>query len=92
MPAACKRPAPSEEDLEVRRDFKESPEIEHHEGTDIVAALSLGENLPAQSQLLAKIALELPSAKRVIALVRSRIDGITASPVSRPGPPTLLQP
>jgi hypothetical protein len=40
--------APGKEELEVRRDFEEATEIEYREGTNIVAALPLGENLSAQ--------------------------------------------
>ena len=92
MVAACQGVATRKEDLKVRGDFEEAPHIEHGKGAGIITALPLGENLPAQGQPLAEITLEEPPAKGVVALPGGGIDGIAASPVGRPGSPTLLQP
>jgi len=92
MPSPREGVASRKEELEVRRDLEIPSQIEHCEGTDIVAALPLRKKLPAQGQSLAEIALQEPSAKAVIALSGGRIDNVAASPVGRPWSPTLLQP
>jgi hypothetical protein len=68
MVAACQGVATGKEDLKVRGDFEEAPQIEHGKGADIITALALDENLPAQGQPFAKITLEEPPAKGVVAL------------------------
>ena len=92
MTSAYKGMAPRKEELEVWGNLEITPQIKNPKGSSIVTALPLGEKLHTQGQFPAKITLELPAAKGVIALVRGRIDGITGSPVGRPGSPTLLQP
>ena len=69
MVAACQGVAARKEDLKVRGDFEEAPQIEHREGTSIITALPLGENLSAQGQPLAEITLQQPAAEVVMALL-----------------------
>jgi hypothetical protein len=90
MPAARKGVTPRKEKLEIWGDFEITSQIEHREGTGIVTAPPLGENLPAQSHPLTEIALEKPPSKVVIELVWGRIDDIAASSIGRPWSPTLL--
>ena len=87
MTAAYKGMASRKEELEIRGNLKIAAQVEYRERSNIVAAPPLGENFSAQGPLLAKVALELPATKGIVSLVRSRIDGITASPIGRPGPP-----
>ena len=91
MVAACQGVAARKEDLKVRGDFEKAPQIEYGKASNIITALPLGKNLPAQGQPLAELTLEEPPAKVVVALLWGGIDGIAASPVGRPGSPTLLQ-
>jgi hypothetical protein len=44
--AACQIMAARKEQMEVRGDFEDTSQVEHRVGTNIAAALSLGENLP----------------------------------------------
>ncbi len=58
MPAACKGVAPWKKKLESLGNFEITSQIEHREGTGIVTALSLSENLPAQGRFGTEISLQ----------------------------------
>jgi hypothetical protein len=92
MVTACQSVAAGKEQLKVQSNLEEAPQIEHRKGAGTIAALPLGENLSTQRQSLSKIPLQKPITEIVISLSCGLIDGIPASPVSHPWPPTLLEP